>query len=213
MKRGKFIVFEGVGGSGKSTQIEIISSWLKEKGYKVVTTREPGGIRSAEKIRELIFKLRQKQLIGPEGQIALFSVARYLWVEEFVRPALKAGKIVLTDRCHTSTAAYQGYAEGGSLKQIEDISKAVMEDAYPDAVILLDVSAEVSMRRRQQDLDDDPFDKEGVAYFERLVSGYRRMARGGWGGLKWFVVDGEKSIDEVAASIKEILEEILDEKD
>ncbi len=212
MKRGKFIVLEGVGGSGKTTQIEIISSWLKEKGYKVVTTREPGGIEAAEKIRDLIFRLRDKKLIGPEGQMVLFFAARYLWVEDVVKPALVAGKIVLTDRCHTSTAAYQGYAEGGSLDQIEGISSVVMADVFPDAVILLDVSPSVSIKRRQNNTEGDPFDKEGENYLKKLVDGYRKMAKEGWGNLKWYIVDGERSIGEVTVGIKEILEKILDEK-
>ncbi len=144
--------------------------------------------------------------------MVLFFAARYLWIEEVVKPALREGKIVLTDRCHTSTAAYQGYAEGGSLEQIEGISKVVMGDTLPDAVILLDVSPEVSMKRRQEDKGGDPFDKEGEDYLKRLVAGYRKMAREGWGNLRWYVVNGEGGIGEVSAGIKEILEKILDEK-
>lgn len=212
MERGKFIVFEGVGGSGKTTQIEIISSWLRERGYSVVTTREPGGIDSAEKIRDLIFRLRGQKLIGPEGQMVLFFAARYLWLEEVVKPALELGKIVLTDRCHTSTAAYQGYAEGGDLTQIEGVSKVVMGEILPDAVILLDVSPRVSVERRQKNLGGDPFDREGIDYVEKLVAAYRKMAKEKWENLRWCVVDGEGSVEEVTGGLKAVLKEILDEK-
>ena len=117
MGRGKFIVFEGVGGSGKTTQIELAKDFLEKKGLKVLTTREPGGVEASEKIRELIFALRDKNLVGPEGQVVLFFAARYLWLNSLVKPVLTNGINVLTDRAYTSTAAYQGFAEGGDLDQ------------------------------------------------------------------------------------------------
>lgn len=98
MERGRFIVFEGIGGSGKGTQIEIAGKLLENKGFKVITTREPGGIEPAEKIRQLIFDLRGKDLIGAEGQMALFFAARKLWVDGVVGPNLEKGINVLTDR-------------------------------------------------------------------------------------------------------------------
>jgi dTMP kinase len=212
MERGKFIVFEGVGGSGKTTQIGLAGDFLRKSGFDVLTTREPGGIESAEKIRKLIFSLRDKKLIGPEGQMVLFFAARFLWVNDVVRPALNQGKIVLTDRCHTSTAAYQGFAEGGNLSQIEEISKVVMGDTLPDAVVLLDISSDVAQERRMLDKGGDPFDKEGKGYLERLVLGYRRMASESWGNLRWYKVDGEGTIEEVSQSVAEVLREILEIK-
>ena len=176
MKKGKFIVFEGVGGCGKGTQVELAKRLLKKNRIKVITTREPGGIESSEVIRQLIFDLRDKKLIGAEGQMVLFYAARKFWVERVVKPNLKKGINIIADRSYTTTGAYQGYAEGGNQKQILGISEIVMGDTKPDDVILLDVSAETSMKRRS-DPNGDPFDKENKKYFQKIIDGYREMAR------------------------------------
>ena len=209
-ERGKFIVFEGVGGSGKTTQIELAKDFLEKKGLKVLTTREPGGVEASEKIRELIFALRDKNLIGPEGQVVLFFAARYLWLNSLVKPALTNGINVLTDRAHTSTAAYQGFAEGGDLDQILKVSEVVMEGVKPDAVILLDISPETSIKGRAAETNGDPFDKQGEGYLRRLIAGYRKMAQERWGGLRWYMVNGDGAIEEVQARVSEFLTQIFE---
>ncbi len=209
---GKFIVFEGIGGSGKGTQIELAKNLLEKNGIKAIYTREPGGIEPAEKIRELIFTLRGKRLIKAEGQMVLFFAARKLWVDGVVAPNLDKGVNVLTDRCHTSTGAYQGHAEGGDQKQILDIADVILGNYKPDAVILLDISKETSIERRGKNVNGDPFDKESSEYFDRLIAGYREMAETGWGGLKWYVVNGEAKPEKVAESIAKVLEEIFERK-
>lgn len=182
IERGQFIVIEGVGGSGKTTQIEQVKNILQKNGLSVVTTREPGGLESAESIRELIFDLKDKGLIGPEGQMSLFSAARKLWLHNVVAPNIDKGVNVITDRSHTSTGAYQGYAEGGDMNKILQIADVVMNGYKPDAVILLDIDLETSIARRGNDTQGDPFDKEGQEYLGRLIAGYRKMANENWGG-------------------------------
>jgi dTMP kinase len=211
-EKGKFVVFEGPGGSGKGTQIENAKNLLANNGLKVVFTREPGGLESAEKIRKLIFTLRDKKLIGPEGQMVLFFACRDLWLDGLVIPSIDDGINVLTDRCHTSTGAYQGYAEGGDQKQILAIADVVLGEYKPDAVVLLDVSRKTSMRRRGKNVNGDPFDKETPEYFDRLIAGYREMAKTGWGGLNWFVVDGEPKPEVVSESVAKVLEDIFETK-
>ncbi len=209
---GKFIVFEGIGGSGKGTQIILAKDLLIKNGFKTVYTREPGGIEPAEEIRKLIFMLKNEKLINAEGQMALFFGARKLWVEGVVKPNVDNGINVLTDRCHTSTGAYQGYAEGGNQKQILAISDIVLGNYKPDAVILLDISKETFINRRGNDINGDPFDKESPEYFDRLIAGYREMAKTGWGGLNWYVVNGESGVEEVSESVTKVLEEIFEKK-
>jgi dTMP kinase len=211
-ERGKFVVFEGAGGSGKGTQIENAKNLLIKNGLKVVFTREPGGLEPAEKIRKLIFSLRDKNLIGPEGQMVLFFACRDLWLDGVVAPSINGGVNVLTDRCHTSTGAYQGYAEGGDQKQILAIADTVLGEYKPDAIILLDVSRETSMQRRGKDVNGDPFDKQGPEYFDRLIAGYREMAKTGWGGLNWYKVDGEPKPEVVSESVAKVLEDIFETK-
>ena len=210
-KKGKFIVFEGVGGCGKGTQVKLAKRLLNKNRIKAITTREPGGINSSEVIRQLIFDLRGQKLIGPEGQMVLFYAARKFWVDRVVTPSLKKGINVIADRSYTTTGAYQGYAEGGSQKIILKISDIVMGKTKPDAVILLDVSAGTSMERRK-DANGDPFDKEDKKYFQRIISGYRKMAKTKWGGLKWYVVDGEPSVKEVSESVVRVFEKIFSRK-
>lgn len=210
-KKGKFIVFEGVGGCGKGVQVKLAKKLLKRNRIKVIATREPGGINSSEVIRQLIFDLRGQKLIGPEGQMVLFSAARKFWVDKVVTPSLRRGINVIADRSYTATGAYQGYAEGGDQKIILKISDVVMGQAKPDAVILLDVSAETSMERRK-DTNGDPFDKEDKKYFQKIINGYREMAKKRWGGLKWYVVDGEPSVKEVSESVVKVFEKIFSRK-
>lgn len=211
MKKGKFIVLEGVGGCGKGTQAIYIEKLLSRNNIDVVTTREPGGFASSEVIRKLIFDLRDKKLIGAEGQMVLFFAARKFWVEKVVKPSIKDGINVIADRSYTTTGAYQGFAEGGDQKKILKIADVVMGETKPDAVILLDVSAEVSMERRK-DPNGDPFDKESKIYFQKIIDGYREMAKKGWGGLKWYKIDGEPERKVVSESIRLVLEKILNKK-
>ena len=211
-ERGKFIVFEGIGGSGKGLQIKAAEDLLHRNGLQVMITREPGGIESAEKIRQLIFDLKDRSLIKAEGQMVLFFTARKFWVDGIVVPNIDNRINVLTDRCHTSTGAYQGYAEGGDQKTILEIADVVLGKYKPDAVLLLDISYNTSKDRRGGNINGDPFDKESPEYFDRLIAGYREMAKIGWGGLNWFVVDGEPKPEVVSESVAKVLEDIFETK-
>lgn len=210
--KGRFIVFEGIGGAGKTDQIPKANDLLKRNGFRCIYTREPGGLDPAEKIRDLIFKLKDAHLIGSEGQMVLFFAARSLWIDGVVAPNIDKGINVLTDRCHTSTGAYQGYAEGGNQETILKVADIVLGKYKPDAVILLDISKETSFKRRGKDINGDPFDKESPEYFEKLVAGYREMASTGWGGLNWYIVDAEPKPQVVSESIAKVLEDIFHKK-
>lgn len=206
-ERGKFVLFEGVGNAGKSTQLAYAESLLRVNGFKVVVTREPGGTRASEIIRELIFKLKENELIGPEGQMVLFFGARSIWMEQEIKPRLKKGIHILSDRSYPATGAYQGCAEGGDMKTILAIADIVMGKNKPDFVILLDISLDTAKKRGRE--TDDPFDKESDEYFKKVIEGYRQMAKEGWGGLKWYVVDGNPPFEQVSSQIKEVLGDIF----
>ncbi|MBI4157864.1 dTMP kinase [Candidatus Woesebacteria bacterium] len=212
LERGKFVILEGVGGSGKGTQIEIAKNLLIKNGLETISTREPGGVGESEKIRELIFELKGKGLIGAEGQMAMFFTARKFWVDLLVKPNIDKGVNVLGDRGYPATGAYQGYAEGGDQKKILAIADIVMGKYKPDAVVLLDISAGTSQKRRWGDVNGDPFDRETPEYLDRLVAGYREMAQIGWGGLPWFVVNGESEPMAVSESMAKVLEDIFEKK-
>jgi len=211
-ERGKFVVFEGPGGSGKGLQIGIAKDLLLRNGFNVITTREPGGVGPSEKIRKLIFELKDKRLIGAEGQMVMFFTARKFWVDQLVAPNIYRGIHVLGDRSYTSTGAYQGYAEGGSQEQILGIADVIMGKYKPDAVLLLDISDETSRKRRGKDVNGDPFDRETPEYLNRLIAGYREMAQAGWGGLNWYAIDGEPVPEVVSESVAKVLEDIFQKK-
>jgi len=209
MERGKFIVFEGVGGCGKTTQIKNAGNYLTEKGFDVIVTREPGGVEASEKIRDLIFKLKSEGIANADHQTALFFASRCIWLDSLVKPSIRKGKIVLSDRFDSSTNAYQGWAEGGNKKTIERFSEAVSDGFKPDAIILIRVSAQIAIERKSKNKEGDPFDNEDLNYFKKLVAGYDDMAKNKWRGISWFVVNGEKSMKEVAGDINAILDKVV----
>lgn len=211
-ERGKFVVFEGPGGCGKGTQIQTAKNLLINNGFNVVATREPGGVGPSEEIRQLIFELKDKKLIGSEGQMVMFFTARKFWVDGLVAPNVDRGIHVLGDRAYPSTGAYQGYAEGGDQERILKIADIIMRGYKPDAVLLLDISGDTSRKRRGKDVNGDPFDRETPEYLDRVVGGYREMAKTGWGGLNWFVVNGEPKPEVVSESIARVLEDIFEIK-
>lgn len=212
-KRGKFVVFEGVGGSGKSTQISLAEKYVRQDlGWSVVVTREPGGVEAAELIREFIFELRGRELITPGQQVALFFAARKVWLDQLVVPILDSGKAVITDRSYPSTNAYQGYAEGTDRSRIEEMVDVVMVEYKPDGIILLDISAEVAVRRNAVKNERDPYDEQILQYSERVVNGYRRMAKKGWSGVPWYVIDAGQSVEKVARDVRGVLDQIFSVK-
>lgn len=211
-ERGKFVIFEGPGGCGKGTQIEIATNILVKNGLKAISTREPGGVGPSEEIRKLIFELKDKKLIGAEGQMVMFFTARKFWVDGLVSPNIDNGVNVLGDRGYPSTGAYQGYAEGGDQDRILKMADIIMRGYKPDAVLLLDISAGTSRKRRGKDVNGDPFDRETPEYLDRVVGGYRDMAKNNWGELSWFVVNAEPTPEVVSESIAKVLEDIFETK-
>lgn len=201
-----------LGGSGKGVQINAAEKLLKKNGLEVIKTFEPGGVDPSIEIRKLIFSLREKKLIKAEGQMVLFFAARKLWIDGVVKPNIDQGIHILTDRSHTSTGAYQGYAEGGDQKIILEMADVIMGEYKPDAVVLLDISRETSMKRRGRNVKGDPFDKETPEYFDRLIAGYREMASTNWDNLNWFIVNGEPAPDVVSESVAKILEDVFEKK-
>jgi dTMP kinase len=209
-ERGEFLIFEGVGKSGKTTQQELATNYLNIRGIKTISTREPGGLEPAEQIRKLIFELRRKNLVNADHQMAPFFAARHLWVKNIVAPAIDSGLGVNSDRSYPATGAYQGYAEGGDLKKIEEIAKVIMGRYMPDGIILVDISPETAMSRKNS--DDDPFDNQDIHYFRRVIEGYREMAKVNWSGVRWYVISGEPPIETVFENVKDVLAEIFKKK-
>ncbi|WP_425155392.1 dTMP kinase [Candidatus Palauibacter sp.] len=174
--RGRFIVFEGPEGSGKSLQIERLSRRLSERGAAHVTTREPGGTAAAEAIREVILERPELRLDGV-AELLLFSASRRMHVEEIIRPALERGDVVLCDRFELSTRVYQGCARGVPAETIRRVTSAATGGLLPDLYVVLDVPVEVGIERGEADGGPrDRIEREARAFMERVRTGYLELA-------------------------------------
>ena len=197
--KGRFITFEGGEGCGKSTQVKRLKEALERIGVEVVLTREPGGTVLSEEIRRLI-KDQDDDPPCDRSELLLFLAARAQLVSNVIRPALAAGKWVVSDRFSDSTKAYQGYGRGLPLDVIETVNAFACEGLKPDLTILLDVTPETSharMRRREGETDTaaDRIERAGDEFHARLRRGFAEMAAAEPERIR--VVDANGGVDEV----------------
>jgi dTMP kinase len=183
--RGRFIVLEGIDGSGKTTQLEALRQWLPTSGLmppgaRVIVSREPGGTALGQALRELLLHPPGSTAPVPRAELLLYAADRAQHVETVLRPALDAGDWVLCDRFTGSTAAYQGYGRGLNLEAIYALETIATGDLVPDLTLWLDVSLAKSCRRRGERLADR-LEGEGVAFLGRVSDGFERLAaQRGW---------------------------------
>lgn len=201
-KRGLFITLEGGEGGGKSTQGKILRERLEKAGHAIVMTREPGGTPEAEKIRTLIVD-RAGGNWSPIAETLLLFAARQMHVQDLIEPALAAGKIVLCDRFTDSTRAYQGYAGGLSLDQIEEIKKVSIGTIEPDLTLILDIPADIGLTRSTRRLaktgaTEDRFEGKELAFHEKLRAGYLDIAKN---NPRCAIINATQDIDTVAEAI------------
>jgi dTMP kinase len=175
LARPGFFSLEGVDGSGKTTQLALLSEALKRQGRDVLTVREPGGTPVSDKIRHLI--LAPENAIVPAAELLLFSAARAQLVSEVIAPALAAGKIVLADRFGWSTLAYQGYGRGMDPAPIRELFRIACGEVWPAHSFLLDLPV-ASMRSRLEagGRPADRMEREDAAFFDRVRRGYLSIA-------------------------------------
>lgn len=174
MEKGLFISFEGADGTGKTTQIERISSWLQKQGYEVVCTREPGGTKAAEKIRALV--LDAELAISHKTETLLYLAARADHIKQLIEPALQAGKMVLCDRFSDSTFVYQGRGRGMDLQTLKMLDDFATGNLHPDLTILLDGDPEeMAVRRRERGISDR-FELEGLAFQKKIREAFLELA-------------------------------------
>jgi len=171
--KGKFITFEGPEGSGKSTQVRMLARYLRNRGYSVVSTREPGGTPVGELIRRILLPERG---ISPSDltEVFLFMAARSQLVKETIEPALKRGKIVLCDRFLDATIAYQGYGDGVEINLIRRLGRAATAGTKPDLTILLDLPSRKGLKRVKG--KKDRVEKRPLTYHESVRKGYLKLA-------------------------------------
>ena len=181
MQRGKFITFEGGEGCGKSTQVQRLKTALEREGRSVLLTREPGGTWLSEQIRGLI-KDQDTDAPCARSELLLFLAARAQLVKNVIRPALASGTWVISDRFSDSTLAYQGYGRGLPLDDLRDCNEFACEGLKPDLTLLLEVSPETALRRRQAreastGTSADRIGRAGEAFHARLRQGFAELAK------------------------------------
>ncbi|MEA5091328.1 Thymidylate kinase [bioreactor metagenome] len=197
MKKSLFITFEGPDGSGKTTQIERVAKWLEQLNYNIVCTREPGGTKSAEKIRQIV--LDPCLPIKAEAETLLYLAARAEHVEKVIAPALLAGKIVLCDRFSDSTFVYQGITRGMDLKVLRLMDAFATKGLKPDVTFILDGLPELLVARRQKRGIQDRFELEGLDFQQKVRAGFMQLAQEEQERIK--VINALQELDDVTMDI------------
>ena len=206
---GVFVVFEGLDGSGKSTQARRLYQALKEEGISVAFFREPGGTNLGAEIRRSL-KSESITDITPISELFLFAAARAQLIKEKLGKAIIQNQVVICDRFTSSTVAYQGFARGISLDVIAKINEIATEGTTPDLTILLDISPENALERhksrndsnkdRFQNDNNERFENEPLSFHRKVYDGYAKMAESD--PQRWFVLDGTLTADSLAICIK-----------
>ena len=205
--RGVLIVFEGVDGAGKTTQINLLAERLAKSGYCPVMTREPGGTRLGEAVRELLLDKKYGSL-SVKAEALLYAAARAQHVEELIAPALREGKVVLCDRFTDSTLAYQGYGRGVSLSTLEAVNEFVSCGVSPDLVLILDLSPEEGLARIDRSRRPaDRMEGEEASFYRRVREGYLNLAARRPG--RYRVVNAGRPAEEVHEEIWRAVEGVL----
>jgi dTMP kinase len=203
VSKGKLITFEGIDGSGKSTQIKLLSDYLRSKGYRVVILREPGGTEIGERIRQILLDMRHDNMAA-ETELFLFEAARAQLTREVLIPALESGAWVISDRFSDSSIAYQGYGRGLSLEMIRSMNTWATGGICPDMTILLELgerTRDQRLRKRHVDGEHDRLDMESERFKQRVCEGFREIALDE--PMRVVVVESQGEKEDTAALIRE----------
>ena len=201
-----FITLEGPEGSGKTSHIPHLVEFLREKGYTVFPTREPGGTSIGEQIREVINDLKNVEM-HPRTETLLYQAARAQIVEQVIRPRLAAGEIVLSDRYADSTIAYQGYGHQQDLEQVRALIRYATGGLVPALTILLDLDVEVGLKRKTRQDEWNRLDAYTVDFHRRVRAGYLEMVK--LDPARWSVVDAGQTWEQVQADLRIVLTSAL----
>jgi dTMP kinase len=197
-----FITFEGSEGSGKSSQIPALAQHLRNAGYTVLTTREPGGTRIGDQVRHILGDLDNTDM-DPRTEILLFQASRAQLVEQVIRPHLTAGEIVLCDRYADSTLAYQGYGYQRDLDQLHNLITFATCGLKPDLTILFDLDVEEGLRRRAKGGEWNRLDAFDLEFYRHVRHGYLLMANAE--PDRWVIIDAAQPPQAVETALRKII--------
>jgi dTMP kinase len=193
-----FITFEGIDGVGKSTQIDLVQTWLESRGLEYIRSFEPGGTELGQEIRHLL--LHRKGDVSPRSEALLYAADRAHHVATRIKPALEAGKVVLGDRYFDSSVAYQGAARELDLNEVREISLWAVDNLLPDLTFLLDLDAEKAIQRRSKTgTGPDRLEQEKVDFFERAREAYLNLAGSEPG--RFVVLDASETVQQISEKL------------
>ena len=197
-----FITFEGPEGSGKTTQIALLTDHIRQQGFDLCVTREPGGTEIGEEIREVLHSLDNRAMT-PEAEILLYSASRAQHVGEVIRPALERGAVVVSDRFYDSTYAYQGYGHGLDLAMLHEITEFATGGLTPDLTIYLDIDPKHGLSRRRGDDTGEwnRLDEMKLAFHRKVYAGYQKLIKAE--PDRWLRIDGDRPVDVVQSDIQQ----------
>lgn len=203
-----FITFEGPDGSGKTTQARLLADWLRGQGHDVLLTREPGGTHIGDQIRAVLHDPHNIAM-DARTEILLYSASRAQHVAETIRPALTAGKLVISDRYADSTLAYQGYGRRLDLATLQAITAFATGGLTPDLTLYLDLPPHEGLQRRQSGGGEwNRLDAEALEFHQRVRAGYLELAR--QEPQRWVMISADRSAEEVQAEIQTLVQAKLD---
>ena len=201
---GLFISFEGIDGCGKSTQADLLRSYLESKGEQVELLREPGGTALSEQIREILLNPNNDKM-DPSTELILLSASRAQLTREIIIPALERGNVVICDRYADSTLAYQGYGRGINLEWLEKLNAFATAGLKPDITLLVDLPVDEALNRMQSK-SFDRIEMEGIEFLDKVRSGYLELTDRF--SKRYFMIDGKETIEEMSKKIINKIEEI-----
>ncbi|OGW38972.1 MAG: dTMP kinase [Nitrospirae bacterium GWD2_57_9] len=214
--KGLFITFEGIEGSGKSTQILLLANYLKARNQPVTLTREPGGTAIGDQVRRILLDPGNTMLV-PAAELLLYAASRAQHLEELILPELAAGSTVLCDRFSDATIAYQGYGRGLDLETIRSLDRIVTKGMTPDLTILLDIDTAQGLSRARgrnssRGLETEArFENEEISFHERVRRGYRALADAA--PDRYRLMDASPRPDEIQNRIRAIVDATLERRE
>lgn len=208
LKKALFITLEGNEGCGKSTQLKLLAERLKRDGWDVFVTREPGGTRAGDAIREVLLDARHKQMT-PEAETLLYMASRAQLVDEVLRKELKRRDVVLSDRWLDATVAYQGYGGGVDVKWIENLGKRVTKEVIPDATFFLDLPVETGLHRAKKRNRADRMERKDISFHAKVRNGFLQIAKKEPKRFRRIPVAGGDSIQTVHKRIFEEFQNVV----
>jgi dTMP kinase len=208
--KGAFLTFEGIDGCGKSTQLRLLASELRIRGFEVITTREPGGTPFGNRLREALLDAEER--VDPFAELLVFAADRAQHVRALVCPALESGHIVLSDRYADATVAYQGAGRGFNSRTIQQVVKLATDGLKPDLTLFFDLPVTESLMRTRQRHNEgmkvDRLDIEDVEFYTRVRKAYLEIAQAEPNRFR--IIDASGAVEEIHTRVMEVVNEFFD---